>query len=39
MVTKGTIEERILLRARQKGEIQRVVIAGGDFKSAGGERD
>ena len=33
LVTRGTIEERILLRARQKGEIQRVVIAGGDFKS------
>ena len=32
MVTKGTIEERILLRARQKGEIQRVVIAGGDLR-------
>lgn len=38
LVTRGTIEERILLRARQKGEIQRVVIAGGDFKSSSGDR-
>jgi chromatin-remodeling ATPase INO80 len=29
MITKGTIEERIRSRARQKEEVQRVVISGG----------
>lgn len=28
LITENTIEERIILRAKQKGEIQRVVIAG-----------
>ncbi|CAJ0918893.1 15925_t:CDS:10 [Entrophospora sp. SA101] len=32
LITKGTIEERILQRAKQKDEIQRVVISGGEFK-------
>ncbi|KAJ1978688.1 putative DNA helicase ino80 [Dimargaris xerosporica] len=32
LVTRGTIEERILVRAKQKDEIHKVVIAGGDFK-------
>jgi DNA helicase INO80 len=31
MVSRGTIEERILQRAIQKDEIQKVVIAGGVF--------
>ncbi|KAI0234140.1 putative DNA helicase ino80 [Massospora cicadina] len=33
LVTRGTIEERILQRAKQKDAIHRVVIAGGDFKA------
>ncbi|KAI9280180.1 SNF2 family N-terminal domain-containing protein [Umbelopsis sp. AD052] len=32
LITKGTIEERILMRAKQKDEIQKVVISGGEFK-------
>lgn len=32
LITKNTIEERIMQRAREKGEIQKVVIAGGEFK-------
>uniref|UniRef100_T1IPW9 Chromatin-remodeling ATPase INO80 n=1 Tax=Strigamia maritima TaxID=126957 RepID=T1IPW9_STRMM len=32
LVCKGTIEERILQRAREKSEIQRMVISGGNFK-------
>ncbi|RKP23926.1 P-loop containing nucleoside triphosphate hydrolase protein [Syncephalis pseudoplumigaleata] len=32
LITAGTIEERILNRAKQKDEIQKVVIAGGDFR-------
>lgn len=32
LICKGTIEERILQRAREKSEIQRMVISGGDFK-------
>ncbi len=32
LVCKGTIEERILQRAREKSEIQRMVIQGGSFK-------
>ncbi|KAI9145778.1 SNF2 family N-terminal domain-containing protein [Paraphysoderma sedebokerense] len=35
MFARGTIEERILERAKQKDEIQRVVISGGEFKSVG----
>ncbi|KAF9334796.1 putative DNA helicase ino80 [Podila minutissima] len=34
LITKGTIEERILQRARQKDEIQKVVISGGEFKQS-----
>ena len=33
MITRGSIEEKILQRAKQKHEIQKVVIAGGDFKA------
>ncbi|KAE8587696.1 hypothetical protein XENTR_v10022071 [Xenopus tropicalis] len=32
LICKGTIEERILQRAKEKSEIQRVVISGGNFK-------
>lgn len=32
LITQGTIEERIQQRAQQKHEIQKVVIAGGEFK-------
>ncbi|ORX60285.1 hypothetical protein DM01DRAFT_1332440 [Hesseltinella vesiculosa] len=32
LLTKGTIEERILMRAKEKDEIQKVVISGGEFK-------
>ncbi|XP_069993076.1 chromatin-remodeling ATPase INO80-like [Penaeus vannamei] len=32
LVCKATIEERILQRAREKSEIQRMVISGGNFK-------
>ncbi|KAI9097047.1 SNF2 family N-terminal domain-containing protein [Phlyctochytrium arcticum] len=32
LITAGTIEERILQRARQKDQIQKVVISGGEFK-------
>ncbi|ALC46989.1 Ino80, partial [Drosophila busckii] len=32
LICKGTIEERILERAREKSEIQRMVISGGNFK-------
>ncbi|KNC99451.1 uncharacterized protein SPPG_05689 [Spizellomyces punctatus DAOM BR117] len=32
LITAGTIEERILMRARQKDQIQKVVISGGEFK-------
>lgn len=32
LICKGTIEERILQRAQEKSEIQRVVISGGNFK-------
>ncbi|KAI8324709.1 hypothetical protein GQ54DRAFT_55847 [Martensiomyces pterosporus] len=34
LITRGTVEERILQRARQKDEIHRIVISGGDSKSA-----
>jgi DNA helicase INO80 len=30
LITRGTIEERIRMRAQQKEEVQRVVIQGGD---------
>jgi len=32
LITKGTIEERILKRAKQKHAIQSLVIAGGKFQ-------
>jgi len=32
LICKGTIEERILQRAREKSEIHRMVIQGGSFK-------
>ncbi|XP_072030901.1 chromatin-remodeling ATPase INO80-like [Amphiura filiformis] len=32
LICKGTIEERILERAKEKSEIQRMVISGGNFK-------
>ena len=32
LICRGTIEERILERAREKSEIQRMVIQGGSFK-------
>ncbi|XP_076044329.1 chromatin-remodeling ATPase INO80 [Oratosquilla oratoria] len=32
LICKSTIEERILQRAREKSEIQRMVISGGNFK-------
>ena len=37
LISKGTIEERILQRAREKSEIQRMVIQGGSFKGKPGE--
>jgi len=37
LVCKGTIEERILQRAREKEEIHRIVIQGGSFKGKGGD--
>lgn len=32
LICKGTIEERILQRAREKSKIQKIVISGGSFK-------
>ncbi|XP_062858435.1 chromatin-remodeling ATPase INO80 [Trichomycterus rosablanca] len=32
LICKGSIEERILQRAKEKSEIQRMVISGGNFK-------
>ena len=32
LITKGSIEERIVMRAKQKNEIQKVVIQGGQFR-------
>lgn len=32
LITQGTIEERIQQKAQQKHEIQKVVIAGGEFR-------
>ena len=37
LVCKGTIEERILQRAREKEEIHRIVISGGSFKGKSGD--
>ena len=37
LICKGTIEERILQRAKEKSEIQRMVIQGGSFKGKQGE--
>ncbi|KAJ1550549.1 hypothetical protein HK096_006299, partial [Nowakowskiella sp. JEL0078] len=31
LITTGSIEERILIRAQQKNEIQKVVMTGGEF--------
>ncbi|KAJ2715063.1 putative DNA helicase ino80 [Coemansia spiralis] len=39
LITRGTVEERILQRARQKDEIHRIVIAGGDVKAAADDAD
>lgn len=36
LITRNTIEERIMQRAKQKDHIHRVVIAGGEFKSTDG---
>jgi len=33
LICKGTIEERILQRAKEKSEIQKMVISGGTYKS------
>ena len=38
LICKGTIEERILQRAREKSEIQRMVIQGGSFKGQFGAK-
>ncbi|KAJ2796313.1 putative DNA helicase ino80 [Coemansia furcata] len=35
LITRGTVEERILQRAQQKNEIHRIVIAGGDTHGEG----
>ena len=37
LICKGTIEERILQRAREKSEIHRMVIQGGSFKGKAGD--
>lgn len=37
LICKSTIEERILQRAKEKSEIQRMVITGGSFKGKQGE--
>lgn len=34
MITKNTVEERIMQRAKQKDQIHKVVIAGGAFKDS-----
>lgn len=34
MITKNTVEERIMQRAKQKDQIHKVVIAGGTFKDS-----
>ncbi|KAJ1790193.1 putative DNA helicase ino80, partial [Coemansia sp. RSA 2167] len=39
LITRGTVEERILQRARQKDEIHRIVIAGGDIKAAANDAE
>ncbi len=33
LIVNGSIEERILQRANEKSEIQKMVISGGDYKS------
>ena len=33
LIVRGSIEERILQRAHEKSEIQKMVISGGDFKT------
>jgi len=37
LICKGTIEERILQRAKEKSAIQQMVIQGGSFKGKGGD--
>lgn len=37
MVTRGSIEERILQRAKEKDAIHKMVIAGGEFKAEQGK--
>ena len=32
LIIKGTVEDRILQRANQKSDIQRMVITGGQFQ-------
>jgi DNA helicase INO80 len=32
LICQGTVEEKILLRAKQKDAIQKTVISGGDFR-------
>lgn len=32
LITQGTVEQKILIRAKQKDLIQKTVISGGDFK-------
>ena len=39
LICKGTIEERILQRAKEKSEIHRMVIQGGSFKGYGKQGD
>ncbi|BFZ53064.1 Putative DNA helicase ino80 [Savitreella phatthalungensis] len=39
LITRNTIEERILHRAKQKEEVQKVVISGGDYRQGGGGVD
>ena len=34
LITRNTIEERILKRAKEKEEVQKVVISGGDYKQS-----
>jgi len=36
LITRGTIEERILLRAKQKEQVQKVVISGNAFQESEG---
>lgn len=34
LITKGSIEERILVKAKQKDDIQKMVISGGDYQQS-----